>query len=675
MRAIRGNWLAGAAALLWAGVVYASYYVVHKPFTSSHLEAVGAVFVTLVAWLASLVMVHAISRVIPFGYEGYSAAERMVLRLGLGFGLLSLILIVLGWLPIYRPLVAWGAILVGVPLGVKGFARDFKAMILKIPSSQHERLLASFVLLMLVFAFILALAPPTAWDSLVYHLTGPKLYVEAGKLINDIDLPYLGFPNGGSMLFLWGLLLSGPQLAQLFHFTFALLSLALIFAIANLLAPGRGWLASALLIGVPSAALLASWAYVEWLTMFAGLAAFTLLFPRKGTDEVAAVGLDSRALILAGVFAGMALSAKYTSIGLVIGLLFVAAIQLRRFSPILLFSATVLVFISPFLIKNLALTGNPVYPFFFEGRFWDSYRALWYSRPGTGLSVAEAALAPWEATIWGVEGAVVEGHRAYGATIGPALLALVPFGIVGLRSLSVSRQELLRAVLVVVGSAYAIWIVLLTFSDLLVQSRLLFPALPFLVLLATHGFHSLAKIGKPGKSVQFVLGGLVAFGFALTAFARFLDTVGSSPVRVLIGTEREGQYLVNELGAFQFAMEEINELPPQSRVRFLWEPRSYYCSHPTVCEPDALLDRWWHAMRLHGGEDQIAEAWITEGVTHVLLFHGGAKEIREAGFDPLTEADWDSLARFVDRHLEATSGSLGAYSLYRFSPDGPDLTN
>ncbi|MFQ5921952.1 MAG: hypothetical protein ACE5M4_03845 [Anaerolineales bacterium] len=675
LSAIGGNSLAGAAALLWAGVVYAGYYVVHKPFTSSNLEAIGAVFVTLIAWLASLVVIHALGRVVPFGYEGYSASERMALRLGLGFGLLSLALLVLGWLPLYRPLIAWGVLLVGVPLGVKGFTRDLKALVLKIPSSRHERLLAGFVLLMLVFAFILALVPPTAWDSLVYHLTGPKLYLEARELNHDIDLPYLGFPNGGSMLFLWGLMLSGPELAQLFHFTFALLSLVLVLVIANQLAPGGGWLACALLIGVPSAALLASWAYVEWLAMFAGLAAFRLLIPRKINGEVEGVGLDPSALVLAGVFAGMALSAKYTSIGLVVGLLLVVAIQRRRFSSILLFGAIAVAFVSPFLLKNLALTGNPIYPFFFEGKFWDADRAFWYSRSGTGLNLIEVVLAPWEATIWGVEGAVVEGHRAYGATIGPALLTLIPFGIAGLRSLSASRRELLRTVLVVGGSAYAVWIVLLTFSDLLVQSRLLFPALPFMALLAIHGFHSLANLGKPGKSVQFVLGGLIAFGLALTVFARFIDTVGSSPIPILFGAKSEREYLVEELGAFQIAMEEINELPPGSKVRFLWEPRSYYCSDRMVCEPDALLDRWWHSRRSHGDEDRIAEAWDSDGVTHVLLFQVGAQEIRDAGFDPLTEADWESLARFVDRYLEAIPGSEGAYTLYRFSPHGPDITD
>ncbi len=114
-------------------------------------------------------------------------------------------------------------------------------------------------------------------------------------------------------------------------------------------------------------------------------------------------------------------------------------------------------------------------------------------------------------------------------------------------------------------------------------------------------------------------------------------------------------------------MGEINKLPPQSKVLFLWEPRSYYCSTKVVCLPDALLDRWWHARRIHGDEASIAEAWVNEGVTHVLLFRLGAKEIQEAGFDPLTQDDWDALDRFFTRFTESDSKPTDLYALYRLS--------
>ena len=52
---------------------------------------------------------------------------------------------------------------------------------------------------------------------------------------------------------------------------------------------------------------------------------------------------------------------------------------------LLLWCMSVLLVWLPWLLKNLLLTGNPTYPFFFDGVYWDSWRTWWYDRPGTGL--------------------------------------------------------------------------------------------------------------------------------------------------------------------------------------------------------------------------------------------------------------------------------------------------
>jgi hypothetical protein len=47
----------------------------------------------------------------------------------------------------------------------------------------------------------------------------------------------------------------------------------------------------------------------------------------------------------------------------------------------------------------------------------------------------------------------------------------------------------------------------------------------------------------------------------------------------------------------------------------------------------------------------------------------GADEIRKAGFDPLTQADWDTLDRFIATYTVSRSEPSGPYSLYRFTGD------
>ena len=418
---------------------------------------------TAVGWVSVLSLANFIGWGAIRRLSNLERAERLVLQLGFGLGAIALALLALGMVGVTSQLLLWLLVLLPLPLSLYRLYRD--AGELRRPST---RALVIFVVLVLLLILIRALSPPTAWDSLVYHLTGPKLYQEAGRIHHDIDLAYLGFPKAGSMIYLLGLQLVGPGLAQLLHLTFFGMTLVLTPGLVRQSAPGRGWLSIAILVAVPSAALLAGWAYVEWIAAFGALASYTLI---RASDS----GKVDRALILAAFFAALALNSKYTAIWIVFGLSLVVLLRgrsLRRWGAFL-FGAALLV--APFLLSNLLLTGNPVYPFVFEGVFWDSHRAFWYSRVGTGLGFSGLATAPWEATIWGLEGGYYEGH----ATVGPLLLALIPLVTLRLLLDRSARQGSVRDLVVIAGAAYLGWIAQLSFSILLVQSRLLFPALPF----------------------------------------------------------------------------------------------------------------------------------------------------------------------------------------------------
>jgi len=112
-------------------------------------------------------------------------------------------------------------------------------------------------------------------------------------------------------------------------------------------------------------------------------------------------------------------------------------------------------------------------------------------------------------------------------------------------------------------------------------------------------------------------------------------------------------------------MQALDRLPEDSRVRFLWEPRSYYCPSGLICEPDSLLDRWWHERRLGAGPGETLAGWGQQGVTHVLYYRLGAESVRSAGFDPLDGEDWEELDRFLTEDLEIAETFGDAYVLYR----------
>ncbi|MBI4315303.1 MAG: hypothetical protein HY679_05160, partial [Chloroflexi bacterium] len=412
----------GLAAVLWVAAVFAAYYLIHLPEVLRGTQAAQArLALTLAGWLGTLVLTHTLGRWAEWGCGavrpyGFAARERFALRVGLGFGVLGVLMLALGFLRLYHPALAWGAVLVALPFGARPFVADLCAALPRVPGDWAGRGLAAFVALMLGLAFVRALAPPTAWDALVYHLTGPKLYLQAGRIQHDLDLMYLGFPQWGSMVFAWGMLLASPLLAQLFHWTFALLTLALLPGAANRVAPGRGWLAAALCLGVPTASLLAGAAYVEWMTMFAALAAFVCL-ARNTSHEFHELHepkdtlrvIRGKEFFVAGVFAGLAFDAKYTAAGAVLGLAVLALLRARNWRERGAFALAALLVVAPYLLKNLVLTGNPAYPFFWLGKFWDVSRAVWYGQSGTGLPWQQVLIAPWEATVWGIEGAIAQG--------------------------------------------------------------------------------------------------------------------------------------------------------------------------------------------------------------------------------------------------------------------------
>jgi hypothetical protein len=667
--------LLAVAVVAWVMLVVTAYFAVHKPATPQQLVALGSRLRTLAGLLATLSLAMALGRLWRSALSPFSGRARLTLQLGLGMASLTYLVLILGALRGYHSVLAWGLAVVALPFGIPALISGLRDALPRTPRGPGGLALAAFVAALLGLAALRGLAPPTAWDSLVYHLTGPKLYLEAGSLQHGLDLPYLGFPQAGSMLFTWGMLLSGDRLAQWVHLLFAVLTLSLLPQALGRLAPGRSWLAAALLIGVPTASLLAGVAYVEWMVMFAGLASFVLLSHRTVADRSPSVAgpkgglradwIDRRMVVAAGFAAAMALNSKYTAVWLVVGLA-AAVFQRSRTRSTVLFLGSVGAFLMPFLLKNLLLTGNPVYPFFLPGEFWDSHRAFWYSRPGSGLSVAQLLLAPWEATVWGVEGGAYLGHPSYGASLGPLILALAPASLLLLRRGDPEQRRRLRGLLMVAGFGYLGWLAQLGFSGLMVQSRLLFPVLPYLALLAAAGFDAIGGLDRWGGPARFVVGGLVGLALSLTGLQTALDFSSNSPLAVVSGAETQESYLRSSLGQYALAMESLRSLPAYSKVRFLWEPRAYYCPAEIQCEPDALIDRWWHTRQHWLQAGAVASQWKEEGVTHVLFYPLGAEAIRQAGFDPLTASDWTELESFLSDQLIPIKDFGEAYTLYRW---------
>lgn len=635
----------------WAAVVLAAYYVVHKPLSASLLIGLAPIPIAAGTLLVGQVLG---AKLVP-NDAGLSTRGRLALAVGTGLGVLGVIQLGLAASGILTPAIGTAAILAAVTLVlITRRWRDWQS-VFSWPRSRGDQWLAIFCALALGAALLNALAPPTAWDALVYHLTGPRWYLEAGHLHHDRDLAYLGFPQWGEMLFLWAMLLGGEKSAAMMHWVFAPLTLMLLPDLMRAVAPGRAWLAAAILLSASTTVLLAGWAYVEWMMMFAITAGALALVRERETTNPAW-------LAFAGAMAGLAFGAKYTAAGAIVGLGIAVMVStrfsIRKMAP---FGAVAFLVIAPWLIKNLALTGNPVYPFFLSGKFWDAARAYWYGRGGTGLSPVEALIAPWEMTV-----SSAEGVGKYGATIGPLWLVLLPCLAVGWHRPEKAKQVVIL-LLIISGVAYGTWLLQIVWSALLVQSRLLLSIFPILACLCAAGFDGLAMLSSERLRLRWLMGGVIGLVLVLNGFEWAQSTLARNPVMIWLGRQTEADYLRSELGWYAVAMEAVDKLPDGSKVVFLWEPRSYYCTEPRViCEPDALLDRWWHLRRtaFDPSARAIAEAWWAARVTHVLLFETGRAFVESEKFDPLTAEDWAELEGLRRRELILVEDFGGAYQLY-----------
>jgi hypothetical protein len=669
--------IATSLVLVWLFAAVTFYYVAHKPFTSYHLRAVGRTLTGLGGALLVVALGTGIGVRLLRGLT-VARADRLILAAAVGLGALSLVGLGLGAVGLLRPWVLWSLTVMGLLVTSGPLWRALTAAWADFawkPQGRFEWFLALYCGILLVLALLRALAPPAAWDGLVYHLTGPKTYLAAGYVSHPLDLPYLGFPQLMELLFTWGMGLAGERAAAPIHWFYSVLSVfALVVAGRRWLSGAAGWLAAAVLLSARSIVMLAGYPYVDLALLLYTTLAFWALghFLWSGPQA-------QKWLLLSGVLAGLGLSTKYTALALPLALALVLLVsRIRNWRPairdVLLLGLVALFVWSPWLFKNLVLTGNPTYPFFFDGIYWDSYRAFWYDRPGTGLFYTapwRLLIAPWDATIWSVEGATLEGFPGYGATIGPLLLALLPFLLLAWRRLPLAQRRWLRAALVFCGVLYGFWLWGLARSALLIQTRLLFPAFGLLALIAGMAVEGSGKMPQRPINLDWMARAVVVGVLVLSLVSAFLSAVQERPLRVLLGFEAEEDYLSRWLGWYHVAVNTINrDLPPDAVVLFLWEPRSYRCQ--ATCLPDALLDRWLHTTQhLYGPHaETISDAWRAEGVTHVLLFRIGYDSVVDAGFDPVTAADQVALEQLLEEKMALVADFGGAYELYAFSEDG-----
>ncbi len=401
------------------------YYWIHKPSNLAVLTNVGGVLLDLAVVAALFGIAGGIGRaaLARLDLSAVTRAERVALEDGIGVGLIALAALILGLLGWFRPPLLWALLIVAALLLRKpllGWLRDLRDVARSAIhiESTGQGLIALYCAVMLALALLIALAPPTHWDSLTYHLVGAQRYVQAGAITAQPDNFYLGLSQNVEMLYGLTMGLFGRATAAApVHFALGLIALlATAGATRRYAGRGAGWLAALLLLSAYNVWALFGWAYVDLGALAYGALA---LIAATAWRETNARGW----LILMGGIVGLAMGVKYTTgaLGIALGV-FVLIRQPRRVvqNGAIMLIAALLAF-APWMIKGALLYHNPIYPFVFNGLNWNAERAAAFSFSDYNLIARgdgwQLPILPVAATIFGADN--VDG---FGFTLGPWLL-------------------------------------------------------------------------------------------------------------------------------------------------------------------------------------------------------------------------------------------------------------
>lgn len=668
-------------AAIWLAVLAAVYYALRNPFLGgisvvAH-DLIDILAVTLLVWLAG-----ALGALVLPQPGRFSALERAAVQALSGLGILSLIVLALGLIGWYPPgWVAWLITLAGLAALYRpawlwlgslraGFAEAFRFQT-GVEARLPLRTLGGWVILavcaLLVMAIIPALAPPTEWDSLVYHLAGPRLYIQAGRIIPFPELHFLGFPFLTEMLYLWLMLMARAQAAALLHAAFGLMMAMLLIGMGRRLdRPLAGWIALLILM-------INNEFQNEFQRAFTDLSATAYLTAALWFVLDAFDGGNGpvwRSLPWAGAMAGLALGTKYSVSGALVGVGLAALWLVRKDGVVGMIRAgaalaiPALIVFSPWMIKNALMYGNPVAPFVWGTPGFDRIDQVDYLHAGSGLNAIELIEYPLLFTFAGGL-----GNWAKFGSPGPLLPGLLPLALIGWQTRPPAERRLIVAALILGAAGLGYWALGAGTTYYLISLRLIYPVFPAVALAGALGLLGLAGLSLPIPLER--LGRLAVL--AATVLTPVIMAVAilraPAPVQVSFGLLAEKDYLTEMLPAYYDAVQQVNALPPGSRVLMLWESRTFYCWRD--CIPDSLLNRWRHDILVEPDPHKVIAGWKAGGIRYVLICDVGMRTAfvwNERGPQMLTQANVDALAgiRQTDlRLLWSDPGEYHAYTLYQ----------
>ncbi|MBI5044748.1 MAG: glycosyltransferase family 39 protein [Candidatus Levybacteria bacterium] len=243
-------------------------------------------------------------------------------------------------------------------ISIKNIAKNIKEILFEYPY------IFCFIIASLGLMLVGALGPELAFDSLWYHLTIPKIYLENGGIsyIPGGLLYYSTMPKLGEMLYIPALALSGEVLVKIVHMTFALLTAIATYQLSRKFASVFYSLISVVILFTNIVFLWeGTTAYIDLIRTFFEVMALFGLIEYFNTKK-------SKWLIESAFLMGLSIETKLISLATFLVLIILIAVFDRRgintFKKIIMYGVISLFVPLGWFVFSFLSTSNPFYPLF-----------------------------------------------------------------------------------------------------------------------------------------------------------------------------------------------------------------------------------------------------------------------------------------------------------------------
>ncbi len=611
-----GHWLRSSwiERVLWGvcalGFLWLRIQVPVRDLQTTGSAALLDMAFMLMLWILVLVLCFSLGMLLLriVRLEGMGDLEMGVFAFALGFGAIAYWILLLGLIQFLSVLTLTVSLIVAAVLVAPEATHCIKRLG-ALPgicrkswreTSKIGKVVVSICLLIAGLSLFNALTPAWDYDGLMYHLVGPKLFLEAGKIIPFPDNWYVNGPLTIEMVFSLGLVNGDDVFPKLIHFSLGVIYILASYVLARRILNRQGaWLSLALLLGIPTLPILAGFAYIDlgWAT-FEVLAVLAFMAWMQHEDR--------RWLLMSGLMCGLAMGSKYLGLmgfGL-LGLILVA-IGLRTnlrtlFSKALWFGIPAVLVASPWYMKNVIWFGNPVFPLYFGGPGWPEARLNLYEAYlqafGHGRSFLDTILLPIYLFIHNTQfGAVMNRIEI------PNPLFLMVFFYPFLR-----KNRFLTTLGVISAGRFVLWAI---GSQ---QTRFLLPIFPLLSILSVH---VLQDLFSRRERFNYIPGVLCATLMGITLYYQIVYTSVTQPLGVLLGDESKETYLLRMVNTHTGIAYARDYLPADERVLMLGDGRGYYCLPQCIPDPDHF--RWAGEITALDSYEDLG-AWFIKKDVHYL---------------------------------------------------------